>query len=43
MAPNNLGEMYLDGKGVPQDDSEAVRYFGMAAESREFTRAVPPR
>ena len=27
----NLGFMYHEGKGVPQDDAEAVRWFRMAA------------
>ena len=27
VAQNNLGIMYLDGKGVPQNTSEAVRYL----------------
>src|SRR3984885_2343405 len=31
VAQNNLGIMYLDGKGVPQDTSEAVRYLSLSA------------
>jgi TPR repeat protein len=31
VAQNNLGIMYLDGKGVPQNMSEAVRYLSLAA------------
>ena len=31
VAQNNLGVMYLDGKGVPQNMSEAVRYLSLAA------------
>ena len=31
-AQNNLGFMYSIGKGVPQDDAEAVRWFRLAAE-----------
>ena len=27
-----LGLMYRDGRGVPQDDAEAVRWFRLAAE-----------
>src|SRR5436305_327733 len=34
MAPAqfNLGDMYLFGKGVPQDDKEALRWYRLAAE-----------
>ena len=32
IAQNNLGVMYGKGKGVPQDDAEAVRWYRMAAE-----------
>ena len=31
-AQYNLGVMYDDGKGVPQDDKEAVRWYRLAAE-----------
>jgi TPR repeat protein len=31
VAQNNLGIMYLDGKGVPQNTSEAVRYLSLSA------------
>jgi TPR repeat protein len=31
-AQNNLGGMYAEGRGVPQDDAEAVRWFRKAAE-----------
>ena len=34
-AQNNLGGMYADGRGVPQDDAEAVRWYRQAAEQRE--------
>ena len=27
-----LGVMYAEGRGVPQDDAEAVRWYGLAAE-----------
>jgi TPR repeat protein len=33
IAQNNLGILYLDGKGVPQDTAEAVRYLSLAATS----------
>ena len=33
VAQNNIGIMYLDGRGVPQDTQEAVRYLTMAASS----------
>ena len=28
----NLGNMYANGEGVPQDDAEAVRWYRLAAE-----------
>ena len=28
----NLGDMYANGRGVPQDDAEAVRWYRLAAE-----------
>ena len=28
----NLGVMYADGRGVPQDETEAVRWYRLAAE-----------
>ncbi len=31
-AQNNLGLMYANGQGVPQDDAEAVTWFRLAAE-----------
>lgn len=31
MAQNNLGEMYLDGVGVAQDYTEALRLLNMSA------------
>jgi uncharacterized protein len=31
VAQNNLGIMYLDGKGVPQNTSEALRYLSLSA------------
>jgi TPR repeat protein len=31
VAQNNLGIMYLDGKGVPQNMSEAIRYLSLSA------------
>ena len=31
-AQNNLGGMYDEGRGVPQDDAEAVRWYRLAAE-----------
>ena len=32
IAQYNLGVMYADGRGVPQDDAEAVRWWRLAAE-----------
>src|ERR1700761_4862650 len=31
VAQNNLGIMYLDGKGVQQNTSEAIRYLSLSA------------
>ena len=31
-AQNNLGWMYADGEGVPEDDAEAVRWYRLAAD-----------
>ncbi len=28
----NLGGIYLNGRGVPQDDAEAIRWYRLAAE-----------
>ena len=32
MAQNNLGSMYYNGEGVPQDYKEAVKWYRMSAE-----------
>jgi hypothetical protein len=32
VAQNNLGWMYLNGKGVAQDDAEAAQWYRKAAE-----------
>ena len=32
VAQTNLGNMYADGEGVPEDDTEAVRWFRLAAD-----------
>jgi len=32
LAQNNLGFMYANGEGVPEDDVEAVRWYRLAAE-----------
>ncbi len=32
LAQFNLGLMYMEGKGVPQDDAEAVKWYRKAAE-----------
>jgi TPR repeat protein len=34
----NLGFMYRNGDGVPQDDTEAVRWYRLAAYSRATDR-----
>jgi TPR repeat protein len=31
-AQNNLGFMYANGNGVPQDDAEAMKWYGKAAD-----------
>ena len=31
-AQSNLGVMYANGEGVPEDDAEAVRWYRLAAE-----------
>ena len=31
-AQNNLGVMYANGEGVPEDDAEAVRWYRLAAD-----------
>ena len=31
-AQGNLGRMYANGEGVPEDDAEAVRWYRLAAE-----------
>ena len=31
-AQYNLGQMYRNGQGVPQDDAEAVKWYRLAAE-----------
>ena len=36
----NLGFMYADGKGVPQDDAEAVRWYRRAAEQGDARAQV---
>ena len=33
----NLGYMHLHGRGVPQDDAEAVRWFRLAADQGNAT------
>jgi len=37
MAQSNLGVMYGEGRSVPQDDAEAVRWYLMAAEQENTT------
>jgi TPR repeat protein len=31
-AQNNLGKMYVEGRGVPPSDLNAIKYFRMAAD-----------
>ena len=40
VAQNNLGIMYLDGKGVPQNTSEAIRYVSLSAAAGIVTARV---
>ena len=35
-AQNNLGLMYGNGQGVPQDGTEAVRWYRLAADVRHY-------
>ena len=41
MRSYNLGLMYTTGEGVPQNDTEAVRWFRMAADQGRCQGAVP--
>jgi TPR repeat protein len=34
-AQSNLGNMYIDGLGVPQDNAEAVRWYRLAADQAD--------
>jgi len=36
-AQYNLGNMYVKGAGVPQDDAEAVKWYRLAAEQDSST------
>ncbi len=33
-AQHNLGVMYRDGRGIPQDHAEAIRWFRLVADQR---------
>jgi TPR repeat protein len=37
-AQNNLGMMYADGRGVPQDYREAVKWYRLAADQGNSSR-----
>ena len=39
-AQNDLGVMYADGRGVPQDDAEAVRWYRLAAAQRNARTGI---
>ena len=39
-AQSNLGLMYANGEGVPEDDAEAVRWFRLARQAGQRHRAV---
>ena len=41
-AQNNLGFMYSEGKGVPQDYAEAARWYRMAAEQSHGSCTASP-
>ena len=41
-AQNNLGYMYDQGEGVPEDDSEAVKWYRKAAEQGHAWSQVQP-
>ena len=38
-----LGVMYADGRGVPEDDAEAVRWFRLAADQGHAYAQPQPR
>ena len=40
MAQDNLGGMYANGTGVPQDDAEAAKWYKLAAEQGYATGQV---
>ena len=40
-AQYNLGIMYAEGRGVPQDDAEAVAWFRRAAEQGHIDAQLP--
>ena len=42
-AQYNLGIMYANGYGVPEDDAEAVRWYRLAADQGHAGRPVQPR
>ena len=39
-AQNDLGVMYADGRGVPQDDAEAARSYRLAAAQRNARTGI---
>ena len=42
-AQGNLGRMYANGEGVPEDDAEAVRWYRLAAEQGYAAAQLKPR
>lgn len=40
LAQSSVGSMYAEGRGVPQDDAEAVKWFRLAAERGRPTAQV---
>ena len=42
-AQHSLGVMYAAGRGVPQDDAEAVRWYRLAAEQGDARAPAQPR
>ena len=43
IAQYNLGWMYANGEGVPEDDAEAVRWYRLAADQGHADAQVLPR
>ena len=40
LTQNNLGHMYQNGKGVPQDHAEAFKWYRLAADQGDVTEMM---